>query len=86
MIEITSITRQILNFNRNAFNSIYDSTLMMQNQSEQITNSFIKASPIIPPEGKQAIDEWILTFKNGSQDFKKLIDDNFDKLEKVLVK
>lgn len=86
MTEITSITSRVFNFNRNAFNSIYDSTLMLQNQTEQLAGSFIKASPMITAEGKQTIEEWMSAIKNGGKDFKKLMDDSFDRLEKIIVK
>ena len=35
----------------------------------------------LPEEGKKAISDWMQTYKKGCEDFKKLVNDNYEKVE-----
>ncbi|MBE9544553.1 MAG: hypothetical protein IMF02_08685, partial [Proteobacteria bacterium] len=34
-----------------------------------------------PENGKEVINEWLMTYKKGREDFKKTMDENFKKVE-----
>jgi hypothetical protein len=35
----------------------------------------------MPEEGKKAIKDWMISYRTGCDNFKKLVDDNYSKVE-----
>ncbi|MBU0994267.1 MAG: hypothetical protein KJ737_17390 [Proteobacteria bacterium] len=77
----SKIGLQILGFQKNAFNTTYNTLLKIQEQSEKIVDSFVTSNAAIPDQGRKFLDEWRQAFRNGQNEFKKSIDDSFVKVE-----
>ena len=43
--------------------------------------AFLTQAAWLPEEGKNAIKAWMSAYRTGCQDFKKLMDDNYVKVE-----
>jgi len=73
--------KQILDFNKTSFDNTFHALNMVQDQIEKMVNSMVDQNPLIPEEGRKAIHEWVGSCKKGSQEYKKLVDENFTKVE-----
>jgi hypothetical protein len=78
------IAKQIVDFNKTAFDNTFSAISVMQDQAEKMVNSFIEQSPMFPGEGKKALKDWIEAYKQGRDKFKNAADDNFKKVEQFL--
>jgi len=74
------IAKQMMEFNKNAFDNTFSAMIALQDQSEKLVSSFLEKSPWFPQEGKKAITEWVSTYKKGREDFKKSADDSYKKV------
>jgi hypothetical protein len=75
--------KQMVQFNKNAFDQGYNAMEMFWKQNENMTNSFLDQSPWLPEAGKKSVNEWIRLFKKGCDDFKKTADQNYKNIEKL---
>ena len=73
--------KQFIDFNKTTFNNMLSAIDLLQQQSEGMTASLLDQAAWIPDEGKKAITDWIDSVKKGREDFKKIVDDNFSKVE-----
>ena len=83
MEQITTM-KQMVQFNKNAFNRGYDAMEMLWKQNEKMTNSLLDQAAWIPEEGKKSVNEWMQLFKKGCDVFKKTADQNYDNIEKLI--
>ncbi len=74
--------KQMLEMNKIACDSTFQTITTIQEQSEAMTKKLIDQASWLPEEGRKAIDEWLATYKKGRDNFKKMVDDAFDKVLK----
>ena len=84
-METQKMAKQMINFQRSIFENFYHAMNMVFEQTENMVNSFIKQMPIIPEESKKATDEAFGFYKKSRDDFKKAVDDGFDKMEQIFL-
>lgn len=77
------IVKQMLDFNKSSFNNAFNAMVMVQNQAEAMSNSLLEQATWIPEEGKKAVHEWIKACKKGREEYKKLVDDAYQKVENL---
>ncbi len=82
-MEHNQALKQIADFNRAFFSNTYDMLIMMQDQTEKMTNSFLSQASWLPEESRKMVAEWIKACKKGQEDIKKNIDANLKKVEDV---
>lgn len=75
------IAKQMIVFNKTAFDNNFHAMQALHEQTERLVNKFWEKSPLFPEEGKKAISEWMKAYKKGSDDFKNVVDENFKKVE-----
>ncbi len=80
-MESGQLFKQMMAFNRMAFNYSFTAATMFQDQLEQMTNAALVQNAWIPEDGKKSIDEWMGNWKRGREDFKKILDEGFDRME-----
>lgn len=80
-MDTTSITRQMIAFQKAAFNNTYSAMILLQEQTETAVNNLLKQTSGLPESGRTAINGWISACKKGREDFKILVDTNFEKVE-----
>jgi polyhydroxyalkanoate synthesis regulator phasin len=76
--------KQMVQFNKNAFDQGYNAMEMLRKQNEKMTNSILDQATWMPEEGKKAVNEWMQLFKKGCEDFKKKADQNYKNIENLL--
>jgi polyhydroxyalkanoate synthesis regulator phasin len=75
------IAKQMIVFNKTAFDNNFRAMQALQEQTESLVNKFWDKSPMFPEEGKKVISDWMTAYKKGCEDFKSVVDDNFKKVE-----
>ena len=73
--------KQMINFNRSAFENTFNAMTLLQDQMEKMSMSFMEQATWLPEEGKKLIDEWVSTYKKSRDEFKKEVDQSFSKVE-----
>lgn len=76
-----TLAKQMLDFNRTTFDNTFGAMCQLQEQSEQMMNTFIEKADWIPGEGKKAIADMSAMVRKGYQEFKKAVDENFVRVE-----
>ena len=80
------IAKQMIKFNKTAFDSSFNAMTMVYEQNEKMFETFLTQAPGLPEEGKKAIKDWMSSYRTGCNDFKKLVDDNYAKVEEYFNK
>jgi polyhydroxyalkanoate synthesis regulator phasin len=75
------IAKQMIVFNKTAFDNNFRAMQALQEQTEKLVNKFWDKSPMFPEEGKKVISDWMTAYKKGCEDFKSVVEDNFKKVE-----
>jgi hypothetical protein len=81
MMQPKEMLKQMIDFNKTAYENALKNMNILQEQMEKVINLYIDQAPGMSEEGKKAAKEWAAMYKKGYEDFKKLVDDNFKKME-----
>jgi hypothetical protein len=76
--------KQIMNFQKTAFDNAYKSMFMLQDHNEKLTNTLLEQATWIPEEGNRVITQWLEIFKKCRDDYKTAMYDVFSKMEDLL--
>ena len=80
-MEPKQIAKQMIDFNKTAFDNSFEAMAVLQDQTEKMVNAIIEQNTLIPEEGKKAVSDWIKSYKKGRNDFKIAADESFKKVE-----
>ena len=80
-MEPQKIAKQMIDFNKTAFDNSFSAMIMLQEQTEKMVNMSLEQATWLPGNGKEVINEWLVTYKKGREDFKMTMDENFKKVE-----
>ncbi|MGB5984516.1 MAG: hypothetical protein WBG37_04360 [Desulfobacterales bacterium] len=75
------IAKQMIKFNKTAFDNSFSAMTMVYEQNEKMAETFLNQATWMPEEGKKAIGDWLSAYRTGCSDFKKLVDENYAKVE-----
>lgn len=75
------IAKQMIQFNKTALDNSFKAMTMVYDQNQKMVESMLQQSTWLPENGRQAIQDWMNAFKTGCDDFKKLLDENYAKVE-----
>lgn len=76
--------KQIIEFQKAAFDSTFDAVVAIQDQQEQFFSDLLERSNNVPEEGKELVSEWIETFRRSREDFKTAADKSYELIEHFL--
>jgi hypothetical protein len=76
-----SIAKQMIQFNKTAMDNSFKAINMAYEQNEKIAGMFLAQATWLPEEGKNAIKDWMATYKSGCDNFKSLVDDSYAKVD-----
>jgi hypothetical protein len=76
--------RQINKFNKTAFDNSYSAVSIMQEQAEKVVDVCIDKIPMMTEEGKKMIKGWREAYRQGREQFKKAVDEHFEKMDSFL--
>jgi len=80
-MEPVKIAKQMIEFQKATFDNSFSAMGMVQEQAERMLNMSLEQATWLPEEGRKVIDEWIKAYKKGREDFKKIVDENFGRVE-----
>lgn len=80
-MEQKEILKQMIAFNKTAFDNSFNAMVMLQEQTETMVNTFLLQTKWLPDEGKKVINDWLKAYRKGREDFKKLVDQSFKSVE-----
>ncbi|MFH1081169.1 MAG: hypothetical protein V1766_13075 [Pseudomonadota bacterium] len=75
------IAKQMIQFNKTAFDNTFDAMTVLQEQTEKMVTMYLDQASLIPEEGKKVINDWLKAYKKGRADFKSAADENYKKVE-----
>ena len=73
--------KQMIEFNKNAYESAFKNMSSLHEQMEKVVNLTIDQAQGMSEESKKSAKEWTVKYRKGLDDFKKLVDDHFKKME-----
>ena len=76
--------KQVIDFNKNTFNNVFNSLVVLQDHAERVYNAALENANWVPKEGKNALGEWIDSYKKGRENFKDAVNTGFKQLEGTL--
>jgi len=79
------IAKQIIDFDKAAFDKTFDALTAFQSHSEKMMNLFLEKTNLLPSEGKKVMREWMDAYEKGKNDFKESVDNSFKTIEHFLV-
>lgn len=80
------IVKQMIEFNKTAFDNTFNAMAVLQDQTEKLIFHFLEKAPWFPAEGKKAIDEWVSACKKGREEFKKNANESYKKVTDYFAK
>ena len=85
-MEPNVMLKQMLDFNKTAFDNSFTAMLTIQEQNSKMVNTFLEQAAWMPEEGKKLIRDWVGAYKKGCEDFKKTADENYRKVDEFFAK
>jgi len=81
MMDQKQIAKQMVQFNKTAFDNSFKAMTLVAEQNEKMMEAFLGQASWLPEDGQKALKSWIESYKKGCQDYKKMVDDNYAKVE-----
>ena len=79
-METEKFAKQMIDFQKAAFDNTFTAVTMLQDQAELMVNTVIDQATWLPEESRRVIDEMVGAYKKGRTDFKGVMDENFEKI------
>lgn len=77
-------TRQMISFQKSAFNHTFDILMALKNQSEKIAGSWCEKNSMVPEQGKVFMSDWSRMVEKGLEEYKKMINEGFTNMESYM--
>ncbi len=78
-MEQMQFCRQVLGFHKMAFDNTFSTVSMFQDHFETLLSSALQQNPWLPEDGRKALEEFVRSIKQGRDDYKKVVDESFEK-------
>jgi len=75
------MAKQMLQFNKTAFDNTFNAMTMVYDQNEKMVGTFLQQATWLPEDGRKAISDWMDAYKKGCDNFQKLVDENYQKVD-----
>ena len=83
-MEATGVAKQMIDFQKAAFDNTFNAVVMFQDQTEKMAGKLLNEITWFPAEGKKAIDDWAKAYKLGRENLKKSVDENFKRADDLV--
>lgn len=77
-MESRKIVKEIIELQKSTLDNTYNSLVQFQENTEKMTKILMEQQLAVPEEGKKALDEWMQAIKQGCNNYKKNMDENFE--------
>ena len=81
MMDPKKMGKQMIDFYKTSFDNSFSAMMMLQEQMERMSNMYWGQMVNVPDEVKKGVAEWTKSYKKNCEDFKKMMDESFKKLE-----
>jgi hypothetical protein len=81
MTDSTKMAKQMIEFYKTTFDNSFSAMMTLREQMERMTNMYWGQMMNLPDEAKKGLAEWTKSYKKNCEDFKKVVDDSFKKLD-----
>ncbi len=81
MMDPKKMGKQMIDFYKTSFDNSFNAIMMLQEQTERLTNMYWGQMVNLPDEAKKGLADWTKSYKKNCEDFKKMMDESFKKLE-----
>ncbi len=82
-MENNKMVKQMIDYHKAAFETSFNSVLMLQEKTAKALDNILQQSPVLPAQAKAFINEWTNISKKVTADFKEAADQNYAKLEEI---
>jgi hypothetical protein len=80
-MESSQMAKQMIVFQKTAFNNGFNTLAVMQNQTEAMMTTLVDQFPWVTEDGKKQMTESFAFAKKTGEEFKKTIDDGYTRFE-----
>jgi hypothetical protein len=80
-MEPMKLAKQMIDFNKATFDNSFNTMVLLQEQTEKMVNTFLDQATWLPEEGKKILNEWVAAYKKGREEFKKVVNDGYKKVD-----
>jgi hypothetical protein len=81
MLDMKKMGKQMIDFYKATFDNSFNTMMMLQEQMERLGTMYWGQMVNLPEEVKKDMAEWTKSHKKNCADFKKAVDDGFQKME-----
>jgi hypothetical protein len=81
MMDPKKMGKQMIDFYKTTFDNSFSAMMMLQEQMERMANMYWGQMVNLPEETKKGLADWTKSYKKSCEDFKKMMDESFKKLE-----
>jgi polyhydroxyalkanoate synthesis regulator phasin len=74
------VVQQMMEFGQSAWDQAFNTMTLVQDHTEKLVNLSLEQAALLSKEGKKAASEWLKACKEGSETFKKAVDESFQKM------
>ncbi|MGD0276665.1 MAG: hypothetical protein ABSB79_11565 [Syntrophales bacterium] len=75
------IVKESLSFYKSTFDNTFGAMVIIQEQTEKMVDLFLEQNAWFPEDGRKAVKDWASAYKKGRTEFKKAVDESFEKIE-----
>ncbi len=80
-MEPMKMAKQMIEFNKATFDNSFNTMVLLQEQTEKMVNTFLEQATWLPEDGKKILNEWVAAYKKGREEFKKIVNDGYKKVD-----
>jgi len=81
MMDPKKMGKQMIDFYKTTFDNSFNAMMMLQEQMERMSNLYWGQMVNLPDDTKKGLAEWTKSYKKMCEDFKKMVDESFKRLE-----
>ncbi len=85
-MDSTQFLKQTMGFQKTVFENTFNAMAVSQDQTEKMINSYLDQLPWVTEESKKSMQTSVDLAKKARDDFKKAVEDGYDKFEELLEK
>ncbi len=74
------ICKQLIEFQKATFDNSFYGLAKLQEQGEEMIDTFLDRSAWLPNEGRKAFTDWLEAYRKARSDFKRTVDENFERI------
>lgn len=85
-MDTPAMAKQMINFQKTVFDNSFNAMSIVQDQTENMINNFMDQVPWMTQDMKKQMKETVTFTKKARDDFKKVMDDGYSKIEQMFDK